>query len=149
MSQNFGSQHCPEEITVKKAERRLDIRFEDGAQFQIPAELLRVESPSAEVQGHGPGEKTLVSGRSHVGIIAVEPVGNYAVKIVFDDLHDSGIYTWDYLYWLGSGQDQIWREYEAALAAAGLSRHPNATSAQSSPQHSGCGCGSGGKGGCG
>ncbi|CAA7617420.1 conserved hypothetical protein [Magnetospirillum sp. LM-5] len=150
MSQNFGSQHCPEEIKVKKAERRLDIRFEDGAEFQIPAELLRVESPSAEVQGHGPGEKTLVAGRSHVGIIAVEPVGNYAVKIVFDDLHDSGIYTWDYLYWLGASQDQIWREYEAALAAAGLSRHPNATSTQAAaPKQSGCGCGSGGKGGCG
>jgi DUF971 family protein len=152
MTETFGSRHCPEEIKVRKAEKRLDVRFEDGSLFEIPAELLRVESPSAEVQGHGPGEKTLVSGRSHVGIIAVEPVGNYAVKIVFDDLHDSGIYTWDYLYWLGSTQDQLMREYETALAAAGLSRHPNATlpGTAAAPKHSGCGCGSGGgKGGCG
>ncbi|CAA7622015.1 gamma-butyrobetaine hydroxylase-like domain-containing protein [Magnetospirillum sp. UT-4] len=155
MNSTYGSQHTPEEIKVKKAEKRLEIRFGDGKAFSLPAELLRVESPSAEVQGHTPDEKKLVSGRSHVGIIAVEPVGNYAVKIVFDDLHDSGIYTWDYLYWLGANQDQIWREYEAALAAAGLSRHPNATGAnatgggEAAPKHAGCGCGSGGKGGCG
>jgi DUF971 family protein len=151
MSEAFGSRHCPEEIKVRKAEKRLDVLFEDGSKFEIPAELLRVESPSAEVQGHGPGEKTLVAGRSHVGIIAVEPVGNYAIKIVFDDLHDSGIYTWDYLYWMGANRDQIERDYDAALAAAGLSRHPNATaSSPAAPKHSGCGCGSGGgKGGCG
>lgn len=141
--------HTPEEIKVKKAEKRLEVRFEDGAHFSLPAELLRVESPSAEVQGHGPGQKTLVSGRSHVGIIAVEPVGNYAVKIVFDDLHDSGIYTWDYLYWLGVNQERVWQGYEAALAEHGLSRHPNATADSPAPKHSGCGCGSGGTGGCG
>lgn len=129
MSETFGSQHVPTEIKVKKAEKRLEVVFDDGAAFSLPAELLRVESPSAEVQGHGPGEKKLVAGRSHVGIIAVEPVGNYAVKIVFDDLHDSGIYTWDYLYELGRNQDQLWGDYLAALDAAGLSRHPNATSA--------------------
>lgn len=147
---NFAVTHHPEEIKVKKAEKVVEITFEDGAKFTLPAELLRVESPSAEVQGHGPGEKKLVSGRSHVGIIGMEPVGNYAVKIVFDDLHDSGIYTWDYLYYMGANQDQIWREYEAAIAQAGLSRHPNATADTPKPQHSGCGCGSGGgKGGCG
>lgn len=144
MNETFGSTHWPEEIKVRKAEKRLDVTFEDGAAFEIPAELLRVESPSAEVQGHGPDEKKLVSGRSHVGIIGVEPVGNYAIKIVFDDLHDSGIYTWDYLYWMGANQDQMWREYEAALAQAGLSRHPNATAdgvAAAKPKHKGCGCG--------
>lgn len=152
LSNAYGTQHQPTEIKVRKAEKRLDVTFEDGNTFAIPAELLRVESPSAEVQGHSPGEKKLVSGRSHVGIIAVEPVGNYAIRIVFDDLHDSGLYTWDYLYWLGANQDQIWREYEAALAQAGLSRHPNATaeSAPAAPKHAGCGCGGGGgKGGCG
>jgi DUF971 family protein len=143
------SQHNPQEIKVKKAEKLLEVSFEDGMVFRLPAELLRVESPSAEVQGHGPGEKTLVAARSHVGIIAVEPVGNYAIKIVFDDLHDSGIYTWDYLYELGVNQDQIWRAYEAALAERGLSRHPNATAAGPAPKQAGCGCGSGGKGGCG
>lgn len=147
MSETFGNQHVPTDITVKKAEKCLEVVYEDGARFTLPAELLRVESPSAEVQGHGPGEKKLVSGRSHVGIIGVEPVGNYAIKIVFDDLHDSGIYTWDYLYHLGLEQPRIWGEYLAALSAAGLSRHPNATLDQ--PLHSGGGCGGGGKGGCG
>ncbi|MGE5548164.1 MAG: gamma-butyrobetaine hydroxylase-like domain-containing protein [Solirubrobacterales bacterium] len=155
MSNISGSQHTPTELKVKRAEKILEVAFDDGQTFRLPAELLRVESPSAEVQGHSPDEKKLVSGRSHVGIIAVEPVGNYAVKIVFDDLHDSGIFTWDYLYWLGANQDQIWREYEAALAQAGLSRHPAATGEGSpapAPKHSGCGCGGGGgggKGGCG
>lgn len=146
MSQDFGSRHTPTEIKVKKAEKRLEVTFDDGACFSLPAELLRVESPSAEVQGHGPGEKTLVAGRSHVGIIGVEPVGNYAIKIVFDDLHDSGIYTWDYLYSLGTDQDRLWADYLAALDQAGLSRHPNATSA--TPAKSGGGCGGGG-GSCG
>lgn len=149
----YGQTHQPEEIKVKKAEKAIEITFEDGQTFLLPAELLRVESPSAEVQGHGPDQKKLVSGRSHVGIIGVEPVGNYAIRITFDDLHDSGLFTWDYLYWLGASQDQIWREYEAALAQAGLSRHPNATSADMAPtahtHGGGCGCGSGKKGGCG
>lgn len=146
MSDNFGSRHTPTEIKVKKAEKRLDVTFDDGQVFAIPAELLRVESPSAEVQGHGPDEKKLVAGRSHVGIIGVEAVGNYAIKIVFDDLHDSGIYTWDYLYQLGQNQDRLMADYLAALDEAGLSRHPNATNA--GPVKAGGGCG-GGKGGCG
>lgn len=152
MSETYGSKHFAEEIKLKKAEKVLVVTFEDGRSFTLPAELLRVESPSAEVQGHGPGQKQLVSGRSHVGIIGLEPVGNYALKIVFDDLHDSGIYTWDYLYWLGENQDRVWFDYLAALRDAGLSRDPNATAPSPAPSHQhhgGCGCGSGGKGGCG
>jgi DUF971 family protein len=90
----------------------------------LPAEYLRVESPSAEVQGHGPGQKTLVPGRAHVGIIGLEPVGNYAVRILFDDLHDTGIYSWNYLHQLGREYDERWRTYLDALAANGLSREP-------------------------
>ena len=100
----------PEEIKVDKAARTLTVVFSDGKTFVLPAELLRVESPSAEVQGHSPSQKQLVSGRMHVGIIGVEPVGNYAVKLVFDDLHDTGLYTWDYLYALGEQQDAAWAE---------------------------------------
>ena len=145
MSHSFGSRHIPDSIVVRKAEKLLVVTFEDGKTFELPAELLRVESPSAEVQGHGPGEKTLVAGRSQIGIIAVEPVGNYAVKLVFDDLHDSGIYTWDYLYDLGENRERVWSDYLAALAAAGLSRDPGTAPAPKG----GCGCGSGGSGGCG
>ena len=91
----------PVELRLKRAEKRLDIDFDDGKRFSLPAEYLRVESPSAEVQGHGPGEKIIVAERAHVGILELEPVGNYAVRIKFDDLHDTGIYSWDYLYQLG------------------------------------------------
>jgi DUF971 family protein len=114
----------PVELRLKRAEKRLDISFDDGRQFSLPAEYLRVESPSAEVQGHGPGEKTIIAGRAHVGIIELEPVGNYAVRIKFDDLHDTGIYSWDYLYLLGVEQPQRWRRYLAALKEKGLSREP-------------------------
>jgi len=114
----------PVELRLKSAEKRLDIAFDDGRQFSLPAEYLRVESPSAEVQGHGPGEKTIVAGRAHVGILDLEPVGNYAVRIKFDDLHDTGIYSWDYLYRLGVEHDKRWQDYLAALAARGLSREP-------------------------
>ena len=114
----------PVELRLKRAEKRLDISFDDGRQFSLPAEYLRVESPSAEVQGHGPGEKTIIAGRAHVGIIELEPVGNYAVRIKFDDLHDTGIFSWDYLYQLGVEHDKRWPGYLAALAARGLSREP-------------------------
>ncbi|MCR6629496.1 MAG: DUF971 domain-containing protein [Magnetospirillum sp.] len=141
MSEKLGNRHIPAEIKVKKTEKRLDIAFEDGARFSLPAELLRVESPSAEVQGHSPDQKQLVAGRQHVAIIGAEPVGNYAVKLVFDDLHDSGIYTWDYLYWLGENQQQVWADYLAALDAAGKSRDP-ALNPPEPPKHScGSGCG--------
>jgi DUF971 family protein len=114
----------PLELRLKRAEKLLEIAFDDGRTFRLPAEYLRVESPSAEVQGHGPGEKKLVSGRAHVGIIGLEPVGNYAVRISFDDLHDTGIYSWNYLYELGVEQEERWRKYLAALGANGLSREP-------------------------
>ena len=114
----------PVELRLKKAEKRLQIRFDDGKEFSLPAEYLRVESPSAEVQGHGPGEKTIVAGRAHVGIMDLEPVGNYAVRIKFDDLHDTGIFSWEYLYQLGVEHDKRWRAYLAALNARGLSREP-------------------------
>ncbi|ONG51621.1 hypothetical protein BKE38_15840 [Pseudoroseomonas deserti] len=114
----------PTEVRLKRAERRLEVSFDDGARFSLPAEYLRVESPSAQVQGHGPGQKQLVAGRRAVGILSMEPVGHYAVRLVFDDLHDSGIYTWDYLHQLGREQDQRWADYQAQLAARGLSRDP-------------------------
>ena len=114
----------PVELRLKRAEKILEVSFDDGSKFSLPAEYLRVESPSAEVQGHGPGQKTLVHGRIHVGIIGLEPVGNYAVRITFDDLHDTGIFSWSYLHQLGVEHDRRWRQYLAALAASGLSREP-------------------------
>lgn len=112
------------ELRVKKEEKALVVSFDNGDSFQIPAELLRVESPSAEVQGHSPSEKKIIAGRRHVAIIGAEPVGNYAVKLTFDDLHDSGIFTWNYLHWLGENMNDVWDDYLTNLAAAGLSRDP-------------------------
>jgi DUF971 family protein len=122
-----GTARWPVELRLKKAEKLLEISFDDGSMFRLPAEYLRVESPSAEVQGHGPGQKTLVPGRAHVGIIGLEPVGNYAVRIIFDDLHDTGIYSWSYLHQLGVEHDKRWRAYVDGLAANGLSREPART----------------------
>ena len=119
-----GATRWPVELRLKKTEKLLEVAYDDGSRFRLPAEYLRVESPSAEVQGHGPGQKTLVAGRAHVGIIALEPVGNYAVRITFDDLHDTGIYSWAYLYELGVEQETRWRAYLEGLAANGLSREP-------------------------
>jgi len=121
---NDAASHWPSEIRYNQAEKTLEIDFEDGAQFSLPAELLRVESPSAEVQGHGPSQKKVVAGRRHVGIMSMTPVGNYAIRINFDDLHDTGIFSWTYLYELGRDQQTIWRAYLDALAANGLSRDP-------------------------
>jgi DUF971 family protein len=112
----------PAELRLKKAEKVLEIAFEDGKRFRLPAEYLRVESPSAEVQGHGPGQKQLVAGRANVAITAVEPVGNYAVRLRFDDGHDTGIFSWPYLYELGEQQERRWADYLNALEKAGLSR---------------------------
>lgn len=123
-SDGFSSDHWPTEIRLKSAEKRLEVDFDDGSSFSLPAELLRVESPSAEVQGHSPDQKTLIVGRRHVGIMRVEPVGNYAIRIVFDDLHDTGIFSWQYLYHLGRNQNRIWQAYLDELAARGLSRDP-------------------------
>lgn len=112
----------PVEIRLKKAEHILEVVFEDGMKYSLPAEYLRVESPSAEVQGHGTGQKQIVARKRNVTIEAVEPVGNYAVRLVFGDGHDSGLYTWETLYRLGKEYDAIWAEYLAALAAKGLRR---------------------------
>ncbi len=114
----------PTDIRVDRREKRLTVSFDNGDSFTLPAELLRVESPSAEVQGHGPGQKTTIAGRRHVGIMDVEPVGNYAIKIKFDDLHDTGIYTFAYLHQLGLHQDEVWQAYLEALERQGLSRDP-------------------------
>ena len=122
--EDSGSKHWPSEIRYIAAERRLEVAFDNGVTYSYPAEYLRVESPSAEVQGHGPGQKQIVAGRRHVGIMAIEPVGNYAVRIKFDDLHDSGLFSWTYLYELGEEQQQRWAAYLAALEERGLSREP-------------------------
>jgi DUF971 family protein len=119
-----GSRHWPLEIRLKSKEKALEVDFDDGSEFRFPAEFLRVESPSAEVRGHGGDDKQIVPGRRHVGILKVEPIGNYAVRIDFDDLHDTGIFSWDYLYFLGCNQDRLWTEYLVALEAKGLSRDP-------------------------
>ena len=123
MSTPFAAQPRPTELRYRSAEKLLEIDFDDGLGCRLPAELLRVESPSAEVRGHGEG-KTIVAGRRHVGITLIEPVGNYAVRIHFDDLHDTGIYTWRYLHHLAEHRDEIWRAYLDALEAGGLSREP-------------------------
>jgi DUF971 family protein len=118
----FGTAHWPIELKLKQAERRLEIAFDDGSVFSLPAEYLRVESPSAEVQGHNPQQKKLVSGCAAIGITQLEAVGNYAVRIIFDDRHDTGLYSWSYLYELGRDQPQRWQRYVEALSATGLSR---------------------------
>ena len=114
----------PAEIRLAKDKRALKVAFDDGAAFELPAEYLRVTSPSAEVQGHSPSERKTVPGKRNVEIIGVEPVGNYAVKLVFDDMHSTGIYGWDYLYQLGSKREERWADYLAELEAKGLSRDP-------------------------
>ncbi|MEM7424078.1 MAG: DUF971 domain-containing protein, partial [Pseudomonadota bacterium] len=118
---DFSTEHWPTEIRLRKEEKILEVDFSDGSRFALPAELLRVESPSAEVQGHSPDQKVLVPGRRHVGIMGVEPVGNYAIRIKFDDMHDTGIYSWQLLYKLGHEKDRIWQGYLEAMAEHGLS----------------------------
>ncbi|WP_407047911.1 gamma-butyrobetaine hydroxylase-like domain-containing protein [Methyloraptor flagellatus] len=112
----------PTEIRLTKDRRTLVVTFEDGESHELAAEYLRVESPSAEVQGHSPAERKTVPGKRDVTIVAVEPVGNYAVRLTFDDLHSSGIFGWGYLQKLGRERETIWGEYLAALEAKGLSR---------------------------
>ena len=112
----------PTEIRLRRAEKRLEVDFDDGARFSLPAEYLRVESPSAEVQGHGPGERKTVAGRRHVGIVSLEPVGNYAIRILFDDTHDTGIYSWEFLHTLGREQTIRWQAYLKALEREKLRR---------------------------
>jgi DUF971 family protein len=112
----------PSELRLAKDKRSLRVVFDDGAAFDLPAEYLRVTSPSAEVQGHSPAERKTVPGKRLVEIIGVEPVGNYAVKLVFDDMHDTGIYGWDYLHRLGVEREERWQAYLDELEAKGLSR---------------------------
>jgi len=118
MTRTDADRPWPIELRYKRSARTLTVAFDDGATFEIGAELLRVESPSAEVKGHGPGQKQLVLGKENIAIAAMEPVGNYAVRLVFDDGHDTGLYSWDYLYALGRDRDRIWRAYDARRAAA-------------------------------
>ncbi len=112
----------PTALTVHGASRVLEIGFSDGALFRIPFELLRVYSPSAEVQGHGPGQEVLQTGKREVQLVDLAPIGNYAVKPTFSDGHDSGLYSWDYLYHLGRDQEQLWADYLQRLQAAGVDR---------------------------
>src|SRR6218665_2516990 len=117
-----ASTPTPTEITVHQTSRVLEVAFSDGARFRIPFELMRVYSPSAEVMGHGPGQEVLQTGKREVQVTALEPVGHYAIRPQFSDGHDSGLFSWDYLYQLGAREAEFWREYEAKLAAAGASR---------------------------
>lgn len=112
----------PTALTVHGQSRLLEIAFSDGAEFRIPFELMRVYSPSAEVQGHGPGQEVLQTGKREVTVIELEPIGNYAVKPVFSDGHESGIFSWDYLYFLGSEEARLWADYLQRLEAAGMQR---------------------------
>jgi len=113
----------PTRVVVHQGSRVLEIEFSDGKLFRLPFEFLRVHSPSAEVRGHGPGQETLQTGKAEVGIDSVESVGHYAIQPQFSDGHNTGIYAWDYLYWLGENQEQLWQQYLARLEAAGASRH--------------------------
>lgn len=112
----------PTDLTVHGQSRVLEVGFSDGARFRIPFELMRVYSPSAEVQGHGPGQETLQTGKRDIELVALDPVGNYAVQPRFSDGHDTGIYSWDYLYFLGSQEARLWQEYADKLQAAGTER---------------------------
>ncbi len=129
----------PEALTVHGASRVLEVAYSDGASFRIPFELLRVYSPSAEVQGHGPGQEVLQTGKRDVAITAIEPVGNYAIKPFFSDGHESGLYTWEYLYELGRRQDEFWAQYLQRLQEAGMDRD---TPMPSKAAGGGQGCGS-------
>jgi DUF971 family protein len=113
---------APQDITVHSQSRVLEISFSEGASFRIPFELVRVYSQSAEVAGHGPGQEVLQTGKREVTLSGLEPVGNYAIQPSFSDGHDTGIYSWDYLYFLGSQQDKLWADYHARLTAAGVDR---------------------------
>ena len=112
----------PTAITLHGASRVLEVGFSDGSTYRIPFELMRVYSPSAEVQGHGPGQEVLQTGKRNVDVVSLEPVGNYGVKPTFSDGHDSGIFSWDYLHFLGSQQAQLWGDYERRLGEAGVDR---------------------------
>ena len=126
----------PQSITVHGQSRVLEVSFSDGAMFRIPFELMRIYSPSAEVQGHGPGQEVLQTGKRGVDLDALDPVGNYAVQPRFSDGHDTGIFSWDYLYFLGSREKDLWAQYAARLQAAGIDRDA------AMPEPAGQGCAS-------
>ncbi|MFK8014188.1 MAG: gamma-butyrobetaine hydroxylase-like domain-containing protein [Gammaproteobacteria bacterium] len=117
-------QHQPTELTLKKSARLLRVAFDDGQTFDLPLEYLRVYSPSAEVRGHGPGQEVLQVGKKHVVVTRIEPVGSYAVRLVFDDGHNSGLFSWDVLYDLGINHEQNWQHYLLRLDEAGATREP-------------------------
>jgi DUF971 family protein len=116
----------PTELRLRKDRKALVVTFEDGASFELAAEYLRVRSPSAEVQGHSPSERRIVAGKQNVQILELHPIGNYAVRLVFDDMHSTGIFSWDYLFELGQNREQYWRDYLDELAQNKLSRAPTA-----------------------
>lgn len=131
----------PTALTVRKQSRVLEIAFDDGAAFSLPFELMRVYSPSAEVRGHGPGQETLQTGKRNIELTALEPVGNYAVQPHFSDAHNTGIYAWDYLYWLGANQAQLWEDYLQRLETAGFTRESgrDAVAPEAKGKDHGCG----------
>ena len=128
----------PTEITLHQQTRQLEIAFDDGVRYRLPYEFLRVFSPSAEVRGHGPGQEVLQVGKQNVNMLNAEPVGSYALKLIFDDGHDSGLYTWEYLHELGKYKDAMWHDYLRKLEEAGESREPRQHEANSQKPH-GCG----------
>jgi DUF971 family protein len=130
----------PTGLTVRKQSRLLEITF-DTEEFSLPFELLRVYSPSAEVRGHGPGQETLQTGMREIAIDSLEQVGNYAVQPHFSDGHNTGIYSWDYLYWLGKNQEQLWEDYLQRLEAAGLGREAGRDARMQAEAASGGSCG--------
>jgi DUF971 family protein len=128
----------PTGITLHRKSRLMEVSFDDGSRFSLPFEFLRVYSPSAEVRGHGPGQEVLQLGKRDVDIVEIEAIGNYAIKPVFSDGHDSGLYSWDYLYMLGRDHDMLWQQYLERLARAGGSRDP-AKVPPPAPKGGGCG----------
>jgi DUF971 family protein len=141
MAESKNAAPNPTALTVRKQSRVLEIAFDDDSSFSLPFEFLRVYSPSAEVRGHGPGQEVLQTGKRDVLITAVEPVGNYAVQPNFSDGHTSGIYSWDYLHWLGENQSRLWEDYLQRLEAAGFTRESGRDAAMSPANAGGHGCG--------
>jgi|SRR5690606_12601383 len=139
-----ASHPVPTEIKLHSRSRMMEIAFDDGASFQLPFEFLRVYSPSAEVRGHGPGQEVLQVGKKDVDIVAVEPVGSYAIQPRFSDGHATGIYSWDYLYEIGANREAMWQQYLERLAQAGGSREAGGAPRTTDAEHGCCGGGCGG-----
>ena len=136
-----GNTPIPTQIVLHQQSKKLEVTFDNGAHFELPVELMRVYSPSAEVKGHGPGQEVLQVGKRQVGVTKIEGVGLYAIQPTFSDGHDTGIFSWDYLYWLGENQDALWQDYLARLEAAGASRDPSAEENAQFVSHPTGGCG--------